>query len=637
MLFPNYRKRNPVNHEGVPVKLAFRSQAHSVGRIAACSLMWVLASAMAWAQQTPATPEPVGQRVQIPDLPFSNNYPLTEDSKPHEGVPAGMEFQFQLANSKIFPGTTRTIKVYVPAEYKGDKPACVMVALDGLGAQVHWALDNLIAQHAMPVTIAIGVQPGSIAAADGSKAVRYDRSFEFDNLSGHLAAFLIDEVIPAVEHQTLKDGRVIHISSDPNDRGISGGSTGGIGAFTVAWQRPDSFRRVFTSIGTFVGMRGGEQYYVLVRKTEPKPIRIFMQDGVHDACCGGVMGDWWMSNETMERALEYAGYDVQHVWGQGGHNGSQAASLFPEVMRWLWRDWPAPITAQPPGNPALKQVLVEGEGWNVAINGCTGALKLAANSHGRIYFPSATQEGITEISATAPMNTVCTGANDVQAFAFGPDDATYIAKGGKEGGITKQLAGSKPAQVATWNGTVGLAVRNNGDAYFITSAAAPDTGSDVWLVHPNGNKVKAAEGIPSASGLAFSPDGAWAMVTRSTSHLSYSYRVLSDGTLDSGEPFFSLYSPTWDDGSGARSVAMDREGRAYVATTMGVQICDHNGRVTGILPLPGNQPAESLSFGGEDFKTLYVYSGGKVYTRRMKVAGAFPAGPAIAVPDWRAG
>jgi sugar lactone lactonase YvrE len=127
------------------------------------------------------------------------------------------------------------------------------------------------------------------------------------------------------------------------------------------------------------------------------------------------------------------------------------------------------------------------------------------------------------------------------------------------------------------------------------------------------------------------------MVTRSTSHLSYSYRVLSDGTLDSGEPFFSLYSPTWDDGSGARSVAMDREGRAYVATTMGVQICDHNGRVTGILPLPGNQPAESLSFGGEDFKTLYVYSGGKVYTRRMKVAGAFPAGPAIAVPDWRAG
>ena len=196
----------------------------------------------------------------------------------------------------------------------------------------------------------------SSASASPPDNPRFDRSFEFDSRSDRLARFLIEEVIPEVERHPTAEGRAIRISTDPNDRAIGGGSTGAIAAFTVAWERPDAFRRVFSAIGTYVGMRGGEQYYVLVRKTDPKPLRIFMQDGVHDEWPGGPeMGDWWMSNQTMNRALEFAGYDVRHIWGAGTHNGSQAAAVFPDAMRWLWRDWPAPIRAGEPGNPVLRR------------------------------------------------------------------------------------------------------------------------------------------------------------------------------------------------------------------------------------------------------------------------------------------
>ena len=199
----------------------------------------------------------------------------------------------------------------------------------------------------MPVTIAIGVSPGQVESAKTPADPRFNRSFEFDGLNDNLARFLLEEVFPEIEknHKT-PDDLPIRLSTDPNDRCAGGGSTGGIGAFTLAWERPDAFRRVFTAIGTFVGMRGGDRYPVLIRKTEPKPIRVFMQDGSADEWMGGPeVGDWWMSNQTVERALEFAGYDVQHVWGTGPHSGRQATAIFPDAMRFLWKDWPQPIKA----------------------------------------------------------------------------------------------------------------------------------------------------------------------------------------------------------------------------------------------------------------------------------------------------
>ena len=126
-----------------------------------------------------------------------------------------------------------------------------------------------------------------------------------------------------------------------SDRAIGGSSSGGICAFTAAWERPDAFSRVFTTVGTYVGLRGGDRYHTLVRKYEPKPFRIFLQDGSNDNNIYG--GDWWMANQTLQRALEWSGYDVKHAWGEGGHNGKHGTAIFPDVQRWLWRDWPQPV------------------------------------------------------------------------------------------------------------------------------------------------------------------------------------------------------------------------------------------------------------------------------------------------------
>jgi gluconolactonase len=573
----------------IPVAKARELGSFSVMRfleVASMKALYLLAAALlvpvlSQAQAPPVIDETVPAQ--------SDNYPPGPDSQPHPGVPVGMTFTFKLEHSKIFPDTTRTITVYVPAEYQGDKPACVYVGLDGLGFSAATVFDNLIAQHAMPVTIGIGVSPGVVESAKAPENPRFDRSFEFDSRSDRLARFLIEEVIPEVERHAIK------LSTDPNDRAIGGGSTGAIAAFTVAWEHPDAFRRVFSSIGTYVGMRGGEQYYVLVRKTEPKPLRIFMQDGVHDEWPGGPeMGDWWMSNQTMNRALEFAGYDVRHVWGAGSHNGSQATMLFPEAMRWLWRDYPTPIRSEPPGNPVLEAILQPGEEWQVVAQGCPAGM--AANSQGRVFYPEA---------QPAP----CGERSSAQPFVFGADGTLHRA----------DLVGIR-----------NLTMRNNGDIYAVT-------GSELWLIRATGEKVKLDQDLKGASGVSLSPDGLWLFVAQSLSRSGLSYRVRLDGTVDAREPLYDFYVPVWADDSGAAGIAMDHDGRAYVATRAGVQVFDRNGRVAAILPLPGNAAATSLCFGGKTFDTLYVAAGGKVYRRKLHVEGAPPWAEPIKLPPWGAG
>jgi enterochelin esterase-like enzyme len=565
----------------------------------------------------------------------SDNYLPGPDSQPHSSIATGKIFKFDLTDSRIFPGTTRTITVYVPAAYRGDKPACVYVGLDGLGFNATTVFDNLIAQHAMPITIGIGVSPGVVASASAADNPRFDRSFEFDSRSDRLARFLLEEVIPAVERHTTPDGHAILLSTDPNDRAIGGGSTGAIAAFTAAWERPDAFRRVFSAIGTYVGMRGGEQYYVLVRKTDPKPLRIFMQDGVHDEWPGGPeMGDWWMSNQTMNRALEFAGYDVRHIWGAGTHNGSQAASVFPDAMRWLWRDWPTPIRAGRPGNPVLKTILQPGEDWRVAADGCGPVSSLAANPQGQIFYPAAGVAEISEVAADGKP-AQCGRPAGSSVFAFGADGKVYMTRAG--GGLTviDRAAGGPGAILGQGLSIRNLTVRHNGDMYAVTQTR--NLQSELWLIRANGKTLRLDEDLKGASAVALSPDGLWLFVAQSISRTGLSYRVRSDGTLDARSPFYDFYVPAWEDDSGASGIGMDRDGLAYVATRMGVQVFDRNGRVAAILPLPGNVAATGLCFGGHDFETLYVAGGGKVYERKLQVPGAPPWAVPVKLPPWGAG
>jgi enterochelin esterase-like enzyme len=266
----------------------------------------------------------------------ADDYQLGPDSQPKTGVPPGTVEKFTFNTSKVFPGTTRDYWIYVPAQYHASRPACLMVFQDGGGMvnpngqyRVPVVFDNLIHQKEMPVTIGLFINPGNFLAAEPTQKPRSNRSFEYDSLGDSYARFLIEEMIPEVQQK-------YRLTDDPAGWGICGNSSGGICAFTVAWERPDKFRKVVSHIGSFTNIRGGYVYPSLIRKTEKKPIRVFLQDGENDL--DNLHGNWPLANKDLAAALKFKDWDYQFVMGDGGHNGKHGGSIFPDTMRWLWRD-----------------------------------------------------------------------------------------------------------------------------------------------------------------------------------------------------------------------------------------------------------------------------------------------------------
>jgi len=600
---------------------------------------------------------PVGIRAQqraVGDPPPSldDRYMPGPDSLPQPGVPKGKTFEFTADHSTIFPGTTRTITVYVPAQYKADKPACVYVGLDALAFEVPVVFDNLINKHEMPVTIAIGVPSGVVESADPPNDPRFNRSFEFDGLNSNLARFLLDEIFPEVERHKTPDGLPIMLSKDPNDRAAGGGSTGGIGAFTLAWERPDAFRRVFTAVGTFVGMRGGDHYPVLVRKTEPKPIRIFMQDGSNDELTTflGEVGDWWMGNQTMFRALEFAGYPVERVWGEGTHNGRHATAIFPDAMRWLWKDWPKPVTAGESQNtffkgaqPPMKMegwhfdgILLPGEGWQPVSGAYQSAGVLAANRRGEIVFRDAVGGKNWKIGVDGQLSEFPLIQEPCDGLAFGPDERLYVADTVNARIVTYSADGKSSILTEGIRG-MDIVVTHRGAIYVTESGTGDVLSGKAWLIKPNGEKILLDNSLNHPFGIALSPDGLWLAVAESRTHWGYSYRVLPDGTVQDRQRFYWFHVLDDADDSGAGSWVMDVEGRLYAATRMGVQAFDRNGRVRAILPVRGGE-VTGIAFGGANFDTLYVSCADhRLYRRKLRVPGAPAWAAPIQLPTWVAG
>lgn len=264
-----------------------------------------------------------------------SQYKLGSDSMPQEAVPKGVVDE-RVLKSKVFEGTIRQYWVYVPKQYDGTKPASVMVFQDGHAYvaekgqfRVPTVFDNLIHKGKMPVTIGIFLNPGHKADESPKEPWKANnRSFEYDTLSDQYAKFLIDEVLPAV-------GQQYKLSDNAADRAICGISSGGICAFTVAWQRPDQFQKVLSHVGSFTNIRGGNVYPFLIRKTERKDIRVFLQDGSGDL--DNAHGNWWLANLEMEAALKFQKYDFKFVGGDGGHNGIHGGAILPESLEWLWR------------------------------------------------------------------------------------------------------------------------------------------------------------------------------------------------------------------------------------------------------------------------------------------------------------
>jgi sugar lactone lactonase YvrE/enterochelin esterase-like enzyme len=541
------------------------------------------------------------------------------DSKPQMGVPKGDVLQFTFDRSRVFPGTTRDYWIYVPAQYTPDKPACLYVNQDGIQWQAPTVFDNLIYKKEMPVTIGVFVMHGRVKAANPDAALdRFNRSLEYDGLGDSYARFLLEELLPEVETKTARDGRPIRLSRDGNDRAIGGSSSGAICAFTAAWERPDSFRRVFSAIGTYVGLRGGDRYPTLIRKVEPKPLRIFLQDGANDLNIYG--GDWWMANQLMERALTFAGYEVQHVWGEGGHSGQQGTAIFPDVMRWLWKDWPQPVRSGPTRNDTLNAILRPGEGWQLVGEGYQFTEGPAANAKGEVFFNDTRGRKTYRIGPEGKPVVFVADSKGANGQGFGPDGRLYAVVAPEQKVVAVDAGGQ--AQVVA-EGIAGndLVVAHNGNLYVTEPAPVRDDPSKVWLIRRNGEKQVVDTGLRFANGITLSPDQTLLYVAENRTHWVYSYRVQPDGTLQFKQRYYWLHVPDTDDSSGADGMRVDRAGRLYVATRMGIQVCDQAGRVNAILPTPNGRVA-NLCFGGEGFDTLYATCGDKVYRRRLNVAGA---------------
>ena len=540
-----------------------------------------------------------------------------------DDVPKGEVAKYSFEKSKVFPGTVRDYWVYVPKQYDPAKPACLYVNQDGLQYNAPKVFDELIAKGEMPVTIGVFVTPGRVKAPNDKALDRFNRSYEYDGLGDAYARFLIDELLPEVETKKTEDGRPIKLSKDGNDRMIGGASSGAICAFTAAWERPDSFRRVFSAIGTYVGLRGGNVYPTLVRKTEPKPIRVFLEDGSNDLNIYG--GDWWMANQEMERALIFAGYEVEHNWGTGGHSGEHGTKIFPDAMRFLWKGWPEKVKAGA-GSSQLKEILIPGEDWQLVGEGYKFTEGPAANAKGEVFFNDIPNDIDYKVSLDGKLSTFAKDTKRGNGQCFGPDGRLFVTTADS---VLAYDAEGNSTSFATGIAGNDLVVLHDGSMY-VTNPRGNDP-SRVWYVSPKGEKKVVDEGLKYSNGVTTSPDQSLLYVADSRSHWVYSYQIQPDGALAHKQKYYHLHAPDSADDSGADGMRCDADGRLYVATRMGVQVCDQAGRVNCIIPTPNGKCA-NLCFGGEDFKTLYATCGDKVYKRKLKVAGAQPYAEPIKPP-----
>ncbi len=555
---------------------------------------------------------------------LSSTFPPTE-GKPDPQVPHGELLEDSIGNSKIYPGTDNKFEVYVPAEYDPSKPACLLIKLDGLDSYVATVLDNLIAKKEIPVMIGVGIVPGTIwkdpPGTPSRQALRYNRSYEFDSMNDHFPDFVLNELLPAVENLKTHDGRPLRLSRSGNDHAATGGSTGGIGSFTLAWRRPDQFTRVYSVIGTFVAMRGGNEYPALIRKTDPKPIRIFLEDGSNDAW-NPLFGSWFEANLNMESALRFAGYDVAHAWGTHGHDSKPGQVIFPDVMRWLWRDYPAPIHSGVSSDSTLQEVLLPGEPWRKMPHPFEDAAGLSSDPKGDVYVSNTPAGDIYRLSSGGDPVRFAKRQGGIAGQAFGSDGTLYSLVRGEKKVIAIDAEGNQRI-IAQGVAGRGIVVTHQGIVY-VSEPGEGASPSRIWRIE-NGEKKLLDQGLQSATGIALSPDGSLFYAAEKATKWVYSYVVQPDGSFTDKQQFYWLHMTDIPNDSGAEDLAVDTHGNLYVATRMGIQVCDQNGRVRAILPLPTPcGPVVSLCFGGPNFDLLYVTDGQQVFTRKLKVRGFAP-------------
>jgi enterochelin esterase-like enzyme/sugar lactone lactonase YvrE len=533
--------------------------------------------------------------------------------KPEDILPGQMK-ECTFEQSKIFPGTTRAVSVFIPAQYDGSKPACVYVKTDGYRNGEKENLERLIATREMPVTIGVFVRPGTLRAPIKGATDRRNRDLEYDGVNDDNVRFLTEELLPFVAKQFA-----LNLSTDGNDRCMVGGSSGGIAAFAAAWNRPEAFSRVYAVSGSFVNFRGGGEFPTMIRKFEAKPIRAYLTTGTHDM--ENCAGDWFLFDQQMDKALKFSGYDYQFRVMEGGH-GAGYAENYLEAMAFLWKGWPERVKAGPSA-PRAQEVLAPGEEWHLLAEGFKSTRGPTCNANGEVFFADTTNNKIHRIGLDGKVSEFVTDSGNAHGLSIGADGKLYTIseKSGKLMSYDSAGAGT-----VVLDGLLGQSIcaLPNGGLYVTSNSGKPKEEGSVWFVK-NGKATQVDKGLKFASGLAYRPDQWLLSVADGHSKWLYSYQMNEDGSLTNKERFFHLHVADWDDDAGAEGVCYSLEGRQFVATRSGIQISADDGPTQIILPLPDRSRAIGVCLGGKDKDTLFAFSGNKVWKRKIQqhAMGAF--------------
>jgi sugar lactone lactonase YvrE len=356
----------------------------------------------------------------------------------------------------------------------------------------------------------------------------------------------------------------------------------------------------------------------LIRKSEAKPIRVFLQDGYADQNIYG--GNWWIANQDMYSALQFSGYEVEKAWGTGGHDGKHGGAILPAALKWLWSGYPAPVKAgEGSRQPLATEVLVPGADWQLLAQGYKLPGGLCADGSGQVLFSDSDQSRVYKVGADGAVSAVRSDTSGAQDLAVLRDGTIYAAQPAQ-----KQIVAFGDARserlVTSGTGVKSIAPTHNGLVYF-----TDPTEHAVKLLLPQGKVTVVDTGIEFPAGLCLSPDQSLLYVSDLVGQLVYSFSVQPDGVLANKQPYFHLHLADNPRGSGADGMCVDAQGRLYVATRVGVQLCDQAGRVTGIIRPPEPDAwITDLCFGGKNRTDLYMTAGDKLWRRRLRVAGVSP-------------
>ncbi|MCA9177762.1 MAG: SMP-30/gluconolactonase/LRE family protein [Planctomycetales bacterium] len=572
------------------------------------------------------------QPTNIPVVSTKPEWQPHPDAIASDEVPRGTVVEMPPWESKIFAETTRDWSIYVPAQYREDQPAAVMVFQDGermRDVKGRWRVpivfDNLIARGDMPPTIGVFLNPGHEKSRPRKNNRHSNRSFEYDSLGDRYVRFLLEEILPEVSKR-------YRLSDDPTMRAIGGSSSGAICAFTAVWERTGAFQKVYSNVGSFTNLRGGNVYPALVRKTEPKPIRVYMADTSGDV--DNPFGSWPWSNRRMASALEYMGYDIRFDWAEGyAHNADFGSARFPDAMKWLWRkDQHTPqydTRGDLGGDLTLLNLLVPGESWELVADDLGFADALCADKEGNLYFCDMRKPAVYRIGAADGKRTVI-AEESVSGLEFSPDGSLlYGCQGAQNRVISIDVVSGEVKTVATGVKPNDLAVTSEG-LILITETGA----KQVTRIDPKTGETKAVDtGITRPNGIALSNDGGTLAVSDHGGEHAWMFRVAADGTLDAKMPSMTLRLPIDAKGefkfnepppylsaSRGDGMAVDRKGRFYITSDLGVQVFDPTGRPCGVLPkLDPSQPLTTCMLAGPGHNTLYIAHGSKVYRRKLTV------------------